>query len=188
MTPEQWRKLQELFEQVTQKPPAERPTALQDIEASVEDSTLRQELRRLIEHAEPDAAFLRPLPGLLSNGAIQSGDVIAERFEIIRLIGRGGMGEVYEALDRKLGERVAIKIITPEFGINDGLLERFQREVQIARRISHRNICRIHDLGEHRGLPYLSMEFLEGATLTQRLERGPLPLEIWEGSALDTFD
>src|SRR5579864_9193703 len=105
------------------------------------------------------------------------------RFEILRLIGRGGMGEVFEALDRKLGERVAIKVIAPAFVRDAGLLERFLREVQIARRISHPNICRIHDVGEHNGVPYLSMELLEGETLARRLEREPLLLEEWEGIA-----
>jgi serine/threonine protein kinase len=69
---------------------------------------MREELRRLVEHAEPDASFLRPIPGILSASAIHPGDLMAERFEVIRLIGRGGMGEVFEALDEKLGEHVAI--------------------------------------------------------------------------------
>ncbi len=188
MTPEQWRKLQDLFDKVTQKPPAERQTALRRVEETVEDPALLQELRRLVEHAEPDAGFLRPILGMFAGNVLQAGDVAAGRFEIIRLIGRGGMGEVFEALDRKLGERVAIKIIAPEYARDAGLLERFLREVQIARRISHPNICRIHDLGEHGGVPYLSMEFLEGETLTKRLERGPLAFEEWEKIARQLFD
>jgi len=188
MTPKQWQKLQALFEEVTQKPPAERRAVMQRIEATVEDPFLREELRRLVEHAEPDASFLRPLPGILATGVIQPGDLVAGRFEIIRLIGRGGMGEVFEALDQKLGERVAIKVIAREFTLDAGLLERFYREVQSARRISHPNVCRIHDLGEHNGMPYLSMELLEGETLANRLERGPLPLEQWEEQANQLFD
>jgi serine/threonine protein kinase/Flp pilus assembly protein TadD len=188
MTPKQWEKLQALFEEVTQKPPAERRAIMQRIEATVEDPFLREELRRLVEHAEPDASFLRPLPGILATGVIQPGDLVAGRFEIIRLIGRGGMGEVFEAQDQKLGERVAIKVIAREFTLDTGLLERFYREVQSARRISHPNVCRIHDLGEHNGMPYLSMELLEGETLAKRLERGPLPLEQWEELARQLFD
>ena len=188
MTPKQWQKLQALFEEVTQKPPAERLAVLQRIEADVDDPLLREELRRLVAHAEPDASFLRPLPGVLATGVIQPGDLVAGRFEILRLIGRGGMGEVFEALDQKLGERVAIKVIAREFTLDAGLLERFYREVQSARRISHPNICRIHDLGEHNGMPYLSMELLEGETLAKRLERGPLALEEWEQQARQLFD
>ena len=188
MTPEQWRKLQELFDEVTQKPPVERQTALRRVEETVKDPSLLQELRRLVEHAEPDAGFLRPIPGVFAGNVLRAGDVAAGRFEIIRRIGRGGMGEVFEALDRKLEERVAIKIIAPEYARDAGLLERFLREVQIARRISHPNICRIHDLGEHGGMPYLSMELLEGETLAKRLERGPLSLEEWEEIARQLFD
>lgn len=188
MTPEQWRKLQELFDEVTQKPPGERQTALRSVEETVEDPALLRELRRLVEHAEPDAGFLRPIPGMFTGNVLHAGDVAAGRFEIVRLIGRGGMGEVFEALDRKLGERVAIKIIAPEYARDAGLLERFLREVQIARRISHPNICRIHDLGEHGGMPYLSMELLEGETLAKRLERGPLALEEWEEIARQLFE
>ncbi|HSP69699.1 MAG TPA: protein kinase, partial [Bryobacteraceae bacterium] len=153
MTPKHWERLQALFDEVTQKPLAERQAAMQRLEETVEDSTLLEELRRLVEHADPDASFLRPIPGILAAASIQPGDLVAQRFEIIRPIGRGGMGEVFEALDRKLGERVAIKVIARDFAMDAGLLERFQREVQIARRISHPNICRIHDLGEHAGMP-----------------------------------
>jgi eukaryotic-like serine/threonine-protein kinase len=188
MTPQQWQKLQALFEEVTQSPPSERLAVMQRIEADVDDPQLREELRRLVAHAEPDASFLRPLPGVLATGVIQPGDLVAGRFEILRLIGRGGMGEVFEALDQKLGERVAIKVIAREFTLDAGLLERFYREVQSARRISHPNICRIHDLGEHNGMPYLSMELLEGETLAKRLERGPLALEEWAEQARQLFD
>jgi eukaryotic-like serine/threonine-protein kinase len=187
MNPEQWRKLQELFEEVTQSPPAEREAALQRVAETMRDPSLIQELRRLIEHSEPDPEFLRPIQALGSE-ILRAGDVVAGRFEIVRLISRGGMGAVFEAIDRKLGEPVAIKVIAPEYARDRKLLERFLREVQIARRISHPNICRIHDLGEHGGVPYLSMELLEGETLATRLERGPIPLEEWESIARQLFD
>ena len=86
-----------------------------------------------------------------------------------------------------LGEHVAIKIIAPEYAQDPSLLQRFHQEVQIARRITHPNICRIHDLGEHQGLPYLSMELLEGETLSKRLERGPMPPEAWRDLAQQLF-
>jgi len=186
MTPEQWQELQNLFEEVVQKPLQERPGVLNRLESEIQDSAVRRELRRLVEHAEVGAEFLRPVAGLgvyPDRPALQAGDVIADRFEILKSIGKGGMAEVFEAFDRKLGERVAIKIITPEFTRDPLLLERFHQEVQIARRITHPNICRIHDLGEHHGLPYLSMELLEGETLSKRLERGPLPLDAWHDLA-----
>jgi len=182
MTPEQWQALQDLFEEVIQKPLSERPAALERLESEIQDPAVRVELRRLVEHAEVGSELLRPVAGLEFNPdgpALHSGDVIAERFEILQPLGKGGMAEVFEAFDRKLGERVAIKIIAPEYAQDPSLRRRFHQEVQIARRITHPNICRIHDLGEHQGLPYLSMELLAGETLSKRLERGPLPLETW---------
>ena len=186
MTPEQWQELQDLFEEVVQNPLQERLGVLSRLESEIQDSAVRRELRRLVEHAEVGAEFLRPVAGLgvyPERPTLQPGDVIANRFEILQSIGKGGMAEVFEAFDRKLGERVAIKIIAPEFTRDSSLLERFHHEVQIARRITHPNICRIHDLGEHHDLPYLSMELLQGETLSKRLERGPLPLEAWHDLA-----
>jgi tRNA A-37 threonylcarbamoyl transferase component Bud32/tetratricopeptide (TPR) repeat protein len=186
MTPEQWETLQDLFHEIVQEPLEERPGALSRLESQIQDPAIRMELRRLVEHAEVGAEFLRPVAGLArfaDTPVLQPGDVIADRFEIVKSIGKGGMAEVFEAFDRKLGERVAIKIIASEFARDASLLERFHQEVQIARRITHANICRIHDLGEHRGLPYLSMEFLEGETLSKVLERGPLPLDTWNDLA-----
>jgi len=190
MTPEQWRELQDLFEEVIQKPLQERPGALQRLESTIPDSAIRGELRRLVEHAEAGSEFLRPVAGRGAYSdlpALGSGEVIADRFEVLQSIGKGGMAEVFAAFDRKLGERVAIKIIAAEYARDSSLLKRFHQEVQIARRITHPNICRIHDLGEYQGLPYLSMELLEGETLAKRLERGPLPLETWIDVALQLF-
>jgi serine/threonine protein kinase len=186
MTPEQWQQLQDLFEEVVQEPVDRRQGVLEHLESKIQDSAIRVELRRLVEHAEASAEFLRPVAGLgtdLDLAVLQPGDVIADRFEIRQSIGKGGMAEVFEAFDRRLGERVAIKVIAPQFARDPVLLQRFYQEVQVARRITHPNICRIHDLGEHQGLPYLSMEFLEGETLSKRLERGALPLEMWNDCA-----
>ena len=186
MTPRQWQELQELFEEVIQKPLEERPGVLRQLESQIQDSAIRMELRRLVEHAEAGSEFLRPVGGLgifPELNVLRPGDVIADRFEIRQSIGAGGMAEVFEAFDRKLGERVAIKVIARQYARDAVLLQRFYQEVQIARRITHPNICRIHDLGEHQGLPYLSMEFLEGETLSKRLERGPLALDTWHDCA-----
>ncbi|MCU1338442.1 MAG: serine/threonine protein kinase [Bryobacterales bacterium] len=189
MTSRHWQRLQELFDEIMQQPLAERERALQRLEETVDDPTILRELKRLVQHAETDSGFLEPVVarGEFSQ-TLRPGDVIAERFEIFQRIGRGGMGEVFEAFDRKLGERVAIKMIASEYARDPKLLERFQQEVQIARRVSHPNVCRIHDLGEHKGVPYLSMELLEGETVAKRLERGPLSLEEWQVFALQLFD
>ena len=189
MTPGQWQRLQELFDEVMLLPLTEREGAVHRLEKTVDDPTILLELRRLVQHAEPDAGFLEPVvTHRPESGTLRPGDVIDGRFEIVKRIGKGGMGEVFEAFDRTLGERVAIKVIASEFARDPKLLDRFRQEVQSARRVSHPNVCRIHDLGEHGGVLFLSMELLEGETIAKRLESGPLSMEEWQMFALQLFD
>src|ERR1700732_1057039 len=88
-------------------------------------------------------------------------------YEILALIGKGGMGEVYRAHDPRMGRDVAIKVSTERFN------ERFDREVRAVAALNHPNICTVHDVGPN----YLVMELVEGPTLAERLKRGPLPME-----------
>jgi len=81
---------------------------------------------------------------------VAEGDVLANRFRIVRFIGRGGMGDVYEAEDLELGERVALKTVRPEIAHLDGAIDRFRREIQLARKVTHPNVCRIFDVFRHR--------------------------------------
>jgi eukaryotic-like serine/threonine-protein kinase len=109
------------------------------------------------------------------------GDLLCERFRVVRFIARGGMGELYEAEDLALGERVALKTIRPEIASDQRMDQRFRREVQLARRVTHPNICRIFDLFQHlptatsrEGSPpaiFVTMELLAGQTLAQHLRR-----------------
>jgi serine/threonine protein kinase/tetratricopeptide (TPR) repeat protein/TolB-like protein len=91
-------------------------------------------------------------------------------------LGSGGMGEVFRARDLRLGRVVAVKLIRGRAAADPGARERFQREARAASAIDHPNVCMVHDVGEHDGIAYLVMEYLEGETLERRLERGPLPL------------
>src|SRR5262245_29707611 len=99
------------------------------------------------------------------------------RYEILAPIGAGGMGEVYRARDPHLERSVAIKILTASRGASGPQLERFHREARAVARITHQHICTIHDVGQVDGLPFLVMELLEGETLAERLERGPVALD-----------
>src|SRR5688572_7872237 len=115
------------------------------------------------------------------------GDLVCARFRVVRFIARGGMGEVYEAEDLELSERVAIKTIREDIAADERVNQRFRREVQLARKITHPNICRIFDLFQHQfagpreGTPpvlFVTMELLTGETLAQRLKRdGPMTAE-----------
>src|ERR1700761_5593123 len=118
-----------------------------------------------------------------STPTLELGSTVAGRFQIHRFIASGGMGEVYEAWDSELRERVAIKTIRPDLAQSNAVLERFKREVKQARGISHPNVCRIHELFSHDLGPmsrtwFLSMEFLEGVTLSDHIRHhGPMEPE-----------
>jgi serine/threonine-protein kinase len=103
------------------------------------------------------------------------GTVLAGRYRIVALLGKGGMGEVYRADDLTLGQPVALKFL-PSSADSDEMLARFRNEVRIARRVSHRNVCRVYDIGEAEGQHFLSMEYVEGEDLASLLKRiGRLP-------------
>src|SRR5262245_26453047 len=104
------------------------------------------------------------------------GVILAGRYRIVGLLGRGGMGEVYRADDLKLGQSVALKFLPPEFEANADRLQRFLDEVRTARQISHANVCRIYDAGEADGHHFLSMEYVDGEDLASLLRRiGHIP-------------
>jgi eukaryotic-like serine/threonine-protein kinase len=96
-------------------------------------------------------------------------------YEILALLGSGGMGEVYRARDARLERTVAIKILPAQFSSDSVRRQRFEREARTISGLSHPNICVLHDIGRHEGLDYLVMECIEGETLARRLEKGPLP-------------
>ena len=109
-------------------------------------------------------------------GGFTPGTVLAERYRIVGLLGRGGMGEVYRADDLKLGQPVALKFLPRRFASEKDRLERFYAEVRIARQVSHPNVCRVYDVGEVDGQHFLSMEYVDGEDLASLLRRiGRLP-------------
>jgi len=99
-------------------------------------------------------------------------------YEIGAPLGAGGMGEVYRARDTRLGRDVAIKILPSQFSHDPMLKQRFEREAKTVSQLSHPHICVLHDIGSQDGVDYLVMELVDGETLAQRLERGPLPLDL----------
>jgi len=107
---------------------------------------------------------------------LDAGAVLADRYEIVRLLGEGGMGAVYRARDRELDREVALKVIRPELARNAQVLGRFKQELILARQVTHRNIIRIFDLGSDRGTRFITMEYIEGEDLSSILaRRGKLP-------------
>src|SRR6186713_1231511 len=103
------------------------------------------------------------LAGSLPASRDSAGDVpelIANRYRIVRWLGGGGMGRVYEVIDTELDERVALKVLRGD--LTDEALERFRREVRLTRRVRHRNVARMFDIGEHAGDRFLTMELVVG--------------------------
>jgi serine/threonine-protein kinase len=109
-------------------------------------------------------------------GRFIAGTILASRYRIVSLLGRGGMGEVYKAEDLKLKQTVALKFLPEASALDGGALARFHNEVRIARQVAHPNVCRVYDIGEVEGLHFLSMEFIDGEDLSSLLRRiGRLP-------------
>ncbi|HEV8039240.1 MAG TPA: serine/threonine-protein kinase [Bryobacteraceae bacterium] len=110
------------------------------------------------------------------DGRFVPGTLLGDRYRIISKLGAGGMGEVYRATDLRLGQQVALKFLPQEMAEDPKALARFHNEVRIARQVAHPNVCRVYDIGEVEGIPYLSMEYVDGEDLNSLLRRiGRLP-------------
>ena len=113
-----------------------------------------------------------------ASGDLETGTVLAGRYEIAQLLGRGGMGAVYKAHDTELNRVVAVKLIRPELAKNPEVLQRFKQELILARQVTHKNVIRIFDLGQSEGIKFITMDFVEGQDLRRLLsERGKFPPE-----------
>src|ERR1700732_1750189 len=113
-----------------------------------------------------------------AKGQLEPGTLLAERFEILQLLGQGGMGAVYKARDTELERLVALKLIRPELARHPEILRRFKQELILARDVTHRNVIRIFDLGQAQGIKFITMEFVEGRDLKSLIhEKGKLTAE-----------
>jgi serine/threonine protein kinase/Tol biopolymer transport system component len=170
VTPERWQQIKEVLAAVLEKAPEERETYLNQV--CVEPS-LRQEVQSLIAADLLEDEGLMEMPAAQS-GALKPGTKLGS-YEIVALLGAGGMGEVYQARDCKLGRNVAIKVLPAAFVHDPDRLSRFQREARILASLNHPNIATIHGLEQSDGMHYLVMELVPGQALSERLQSGPLP-------------
>ena len=136
-----------------------------------------------VAYSKPPAAtrVAAPVPDAGSGGsaplALAPGTEFGPRYRIECLLGRGGMGAVYKAYDKELNRVVALKLVRPEPTSDASSMRRFKQELLLASKISHKNILRIHDLGDVEGVKFISMAYVEGEDLHHDLEReGRLPL------------
>jgi CheY-like chemotaxis protein len=148
------------------------------------EERLREQVRALRAEVAAARAGEAAGPDVRLTDIVHPGEVFAGRYEVMGLIGRGGMGAVYQARDRELGEEIAIKTLRPEFTRDPALVERFRSEIRLARHITHQNVVRTHDIGEIGGAYYLTMELVRGVTIRDLLDtRGRLGTDAVLGIA-----
>ena len=123
---------------------------------------------------QTDPAAVRAVPWAVSSGALSS-ETLAERYELLGLLGSGGMGAVYKAKDVLLGELIALKVLRPDLASNPEMVRRFRQEVKLARRVTHTNVARTYDFGEDGPHKFLTMELVVGVSLAETIHAdGPL--------------
>jgi len=179
MTPERWKQLKQLYAEAAEADGSRREVILASADPDLAVLSRRllaaDESEGFLDH--PLQVFEAPSPGLQPMPAFSAGDVLCDRFQIVRFIARGGMGEVYEAYDSGLREAVALKTVRAS-AASEQTSNAFRREVRRARAITSHHVCRVHDLFMHQTEPseppvlFLSMRLLNGETLAARIQRG----------------
>lgn len=176
MSPDRWQRVQSIFVEVIELPDQQR-TELLD-QACGGDQELREQLGRMVEaHFATGAAVDRPavsqslFSSILRSTAFQPGDLASGRFRVGRLLGEGGMGQVFEALDEQTGQAVAVKALRPQFAHEPKLLARFQQEMRLLERVTHPNVCRVLHHAADATPVHFVMELLVGETLAEYLKR-----------------
>lgn len=166
MTPERWRRIEELYHAALDQAPERRSAFLE--EASGRDEELRREVESLLaEDSGKQGALDRPIWEGVAEPRAAAGTQLGP-YRIEAFLGKGGMGEVYQALDTRLHREVAVKML-PQIFATEAARERFQREARAASALNHPNICAVYDVGESSGYPFLVMELLKGKTLREQL-------------------
>jgi eukaryotic-like serine/threonine-protein kinase len=192
MTPELWQRLKPLYEAALETREEQRAQFI--AEACKDEPEVREHLEALLAaHDESAGPFDAPIVNLKDilprkHRTLADGDLVLGRFKIVRILGCGGMGEVYEAEDRFLhGVHVALKTILPSVSGDPVVQKRFEREVLLAREVTHPNLCPIHTIfhcdDPPPGYSFLTMKLLPGQTLAVRL-REPSPMTDDEGLAI----
>ncbi|MDQ2920285.1 MAG: protein kinase, partial [Acidobacteriota bacterium] len=175
MTPERWQQLKEIFQSALERNPAERSAFLN--QACGEDPALRSQVESLIASHDQAGDSIEAMAAEAATemlGDEQPAPILGKHighYEVLSLLGRGGMGEVFLAQDSSLGRKVALKLLRSDFTGIEERLRRFQQEARAASALNHPNILTIHEIGHDGSFHFMATEYVEGETLRQHLSR-----------------
>jgi eukaryotic-like serine/threonine-protein kinase len=169
MQAERWKQIEALYQAALAQPPEKRAAFL--AQACPDDPQLRGEVRSLLDQQAD--SFLESAP-LTAIKALIAGAKLGN-FEIVELLGRGGMGEVWRARDSRLKRDVAVKVLPPSVGRDPDRIARFEREARAAGALNHPNIVSVYEIGRDKGTYWIASELVGGDTLRRVIERGPIP-------------
>ena len=173
--PKTWKRIEELFDAASLQAPELRAQFLE--EACPDDAELRREVLSLLNSADTANSFLEdpPVRSAEQRPKLQRGYKL-DHFEILELIGRGGMGDVYRALDLRLKRDVALKVLPADFACDPASVVRFEREARAASALSHPNIVQVYQVGHNDGIYWIASELVPGHPLRHLIERGAVPV------------
>jgi Tol biopolymer transport system component len=194
---ERWQRVAELYELVLEREPGERGAVL--AAASAGDDELRREVESLLEQEQAQLLIDRPVLEAAASVLDDQPDLKPGSrlgpYQIERLLGAGGMGQVYLATDTRLGRAVAVKILPRALAVDPRFRARFDREAHAIAGLTHPHICTLYDVGRHQpstgsgqAVDFLAMEYVDGETLAARLEKGRLPFNQALTIAIDIAD
>jgi eukaryotic-like serine/threonine-protein kinase len=170
MTPEQWQRVKGVFQAAAERDPGQRAAFLDQVCGG--DPSLRAEVEALLASDQQAASFIEApvfevAPELLADdrAVLPAGQAIGH-YQILSKLGAGGMGEVYLAQDTTLGRKVALKVLTAALVAESQSRTRFLREARLASALDHPNICTVHEISEADGHYFISMQYVEGETLS----------------------
>jgi hypothetical protein len=174
MTPERWKRIDELYNAALDRPADERKAFLAN--ACADDPSIREYVESLLREAHDTIEFLeRPAIEVeaqsLAKEARKTLPDLGGRYVVLNEAGRGGMGTVYRVRDKEADDVVALKVLNPEIVSDQTAIERLKSELRLARRVTHRNICRMYDISRVNDVTFISMEFVEGESLRRVLHR-----------------